>query len=54
MRAVSVHAASQCAYCFEATGDVRARRIPWEPDDDGQWLCADCWRDVQQARRLGA
>lgn len=37
----------ECAYCFEATGTVRARRILWDPDEDGVVLCLDCWHDVQ-------
>ena len=53
MKAVGVNAAglAECAYCHEATGTVKSRRMPWDPEEDGQPLCRECWRDAQKASR---
>lgn len=42
-----------CEYCHEARPGTRARRIPCSPEEDGIWLCPDCWRDILAARQLG-
>ena len=38
-----------CEYCHEARPGTRARRIPCSPEEDGIWLCPDCWRDILAA-----
>lgn len=36
-----------CAYCHEATGTVRPRRMPpWVEEETGIYLCRECWSDV--------